>query len=104
MKKIDLTPYDIGGDEPFDVKGSLLNILFFQVESPRDLLSRGELAEKIESSDNSILLEDSEWGKIVDGITKSMQAHAIETGRVQVEFVRRILDAPNVDVTELKAV
>ncbi len=104
MKRIDLTPYDIGGDEPFDVKGSLLNVLFFQVGDPRDLLSRGELAKKIESSGKDVLLEDAEWGKFVDGITRSMQAHAIETSRIQVEFVRRILDAPDVDVSDLKVV
>ena len=103
MKRIDLTPYDIGLDEPFDVRKSLINVLFFQVNDPRELLARDELAKKIESSGEELLIEDSDWQKCVAGITESMQAKVIDTSRIQVEFVRRIISAPDVDVTKLKA-
>lgn len=104
MKRINLTPYDIDGREPFNVKESLINILFFQVSDPRELLYRGELAKKIDTSENEILLEDADWQKFVDGITNSMKAQVIDTSRIQVEFVRRIINAPDVDISKLKAV
>lgn len=103
MKRIDLTPYDTS-DKPFDIKGSLINILFFQVDNPRELLLREELAKKIELAGDELLLEDSDWQKCVVGITESMRAKVIDTSRIQVEFVRRIISAPDVDVTKLKAV
>lgn len=104
MKRINLTPYDIDGKEPFNVKESLINILFFQVSGPKDLLYREELAKKIEASKNEILLEDIDWQKCVGSITRSMKAQVIDTNRIQVEFVRRIINAPDVDISKLKAV
>jgi len=91
VKRIDITPYDIGLDKPFDVKDSLINILFFQVDNPRELLLREELARKIEAPGNELLLEDADWQKLVNGITKSMKAGVIDTSRIQVEFVRRVI-------------
>ncbi len=104
MKRIDVTPYDIGLDKPFSVKESLINILFFQVNNPRELLLREELARKIESSGDELLLEDSDWERCVKGITESMKAGAIDTSRIQVEFVKRVISAPDVDISKLKAV
>lgn len=106
MKRINLTAYDIDGKEPFNVKESLINILFFQVSDPRELLIRDGLARKIESvSDGEdLLLENADWQKFVDGITNSMKAQVIDTSRIHVEFVRRIINAPDVDISKLKAV
>lgn len=106
MKRINLTPYDAGMNEPFNVKESLINILFFQVNDPRELLAREELAKKIESTPDKedLLLENTDWQKCVKGITDSMKARVIDTNRIQVEFVRRIINAPDVDTTKLKAV
>ena len=106
MKRINLTPYDAGFDEPFNVKESLINILFFQVSDPRELLARDELAKKIESvpDGEDLLLEDADWQRCVKGITDSMRAKVIDTSRIQVEFVRRVINAPDVDITKLKVV
>jgi len=106
MKRINLTPYDAGLGSPFNVRESLINMLFFQVIDPRELLAREELAKKIESvpDGKDLLIEDADWQKCVDGITKSMKAEVIDTSRIQVEFVRRIINAPDVDIAKLKAV
>lgn len=102
MRKIDLRPYDVPvyergeivGTQPYKVKESLASLAFIsdgKIEG-RELLKRDELARKIEESDDYVLLEESDWQKLV----KAMDV--VPKGRSDVELVRRLLDAPTVEV------
>lgn len=108
MKKINLKPYDVkwtdkeGKEQttPYDVKSSLINILFHPVLklAGRDLLKAHKLAEKIEEcNEDIILLEDHDYMKLknaaesIKGFTKN-----------DVEFVQRVLEAEDADVQEKK--
>jgi len=113
MRKIELKPYSVKGrqlddetgevkvvDVPYDVKVSLVSVLFhpdLQLKA-HELLERDKLANKInDCKDGSILLEEAEYSKltqaieVVKGFTKN-----------DVEFVRRILEAEQVSVKEKK--
>jgi len=109
MKKIDLANYTVrvmdngaGGlvDVPYDVKKSTIDILFHQDLrlGAFELLERDKLANKINDWKNGdLLLEEAEHGKL---------KNAIETitgfNKNDVEFVKRILFAEQVDVEEKK--
>lgn len=101
MRKIDLTSYPVGEGNTFEVRPSLVSILFNQDKlDGREVIRRDELAQKIEACpDDSILLEEVDWNRIVGGLTATdLKPH----GRSVVEFLRRVLDAPQVEVTEKK--
>lgn len=82
---------------PYHVKDSIINLLF----NPDLLLSNAEvvkqdiLAIKIEQCDGEILLEDEEY----DRIKKAFDTFK-GYGRDSVELVRRINEAPVVEVGE----
>lgn len=85
---------------PYHIKDSLIEILLARDNqlSGQDLLDRDVIARKVnECSDGSILLEEVEWGKLVASINTVKGL-----GRPDVEFVRRILEAPEVKVEEKK--
>lgn len=96
MRKIDLKDYQDDG-KAYPVKQTITLLLF----NPdlrlvaRDLISQDALARKIEESDSSVLLEETEYQKV---------KLAVETAkgwqRGDLEFVRRILEAPEVPVKE----
>ena len=99
MRKIDLTSYTVEGDHTFDVRASLAAILFNEDKlDGRELIRRDELARKVENwPDHTLLLEESDWMKFERGLNASdLKPH----GRSVVEFVKRVLDAPEVDVKE----
>jgi hypothetical protein len=99
MRKIVLTAYEVGEGRTFDVRSSLVSILFNEEKlDGREVIRRDELATKIEKHpDESILLEDVEWNKLVTGLGASdLKPH----GRSVVEFIKRVLDAPDVAVQE----
>lgn len=104
MRQIDLSNYTVRvkGEEqewvelPYEMKESLIELLFSRDLglSGRELLARDDLARKInDCPDGKVLLEESDWNKLVQ---------AVETvkglGRPDVDFVRRILNAPEVEV------
>jgi hypothetical protein len=98
MRKLDLMSYSFG-ESKFEVRPSVVAVLFNEENlDGREIIRRDELARKIEDFEgDEILLEEAEWAKIVSGLNASnLKPH----GRSIVEFVRRILDAPKVEVTE----
>ena len=100
MKKIDLTAYSIGSGNTFDIRTSLVAVLFNEKVDPRELLKRDALATRIEQWEgDTLLLENAEWQKVVGGLSAT---DLKPFGRDVVEFVRRVLDAPDVSVVEAR--
>ncbi len=105
MKKIDVRDYLVAVsiedgtvvEIPYTVKESLVSCLFHPELKlgGRDVIERDVIAKKIESAEDSVLLEDSEYQKLFD---------AFETvrgfGKAEVELVRRVFEAESVDVAE----
>lgn len=95
MKSISLIPYKVG-DQDYEVKKSLAGVLFVPGLnlSAREAVDHDRIARKIEEcTSDEILLEDSDWQKI----KRSVEVHTGFT-RNDVEFVHRVLNAPEVDV------
>lgn len=88
MKKIDLTPYNLGENE-VSVKNGIAVVLFHpgQRLSARDIISQDALAKKIEGADNSILLEDSDYAKIKSAFESFTEWH-----RGDLELIERVLN------------
>lgn len=85
---------------PYDVRNTMIELLLSRDLglSAREALDREDLARKIrDSSDGTILLEEEEHKKLVA---------AIDTvkgwNRTDLQFLHRILDAPEVEVEEKK--
>lgn len=106
MKKIDLSNYEIDSRNeegkkvkvPYSVKGSLLIILFHPELklSSRELYENNKVAAKIEEcEDDSLLLEDSEYG-IVKKAIETIRGY----NRNDVELINRVLNAETVTVKE----
>lgn len=108
MRQIDLSNYSVHVrdekgewiDLPYEVKDSITEVLFARdlQLSGRELLKRDDLARKLrDCADSNVLLEEEEWNKLV---------MAVETikglGRPDVELVRRILEAPKIEVEAKK--
>ena len=97
MRKINLQPYDFSDGEPYDVKGSIVSLLFSGHLNLgyRQLLEHEHIAQKIEASNSLVLLEETEYREVLN---------AVETftgyGRPDVEFISRITEAPEVEVKE----
>lgn len=108
MRLIDISPYMVAlgpepdaKKEPFNVQYSLAEILFTDRIAGVQLLKRDTLAQKIlgfEGSDK-ILLEEEEYNQL-----KSCVEKYEGFGRIHVEFVRRVLEAPSVDSRGLSVV
>jgi hypothetical protein len=81
---------------PYDVKKSLIAVLFGPELRLRaqDLLERDKLARKIdECKEDSILLEEAEYGMV-----KSAVDSVSGFSRDDVEFVKRVFEASQVEV------
>lgn len=104
LRRIDLSEYEVEllGDNgyvkvPYPVKDSIDAALY----NPnlklnyKELFENDRVAQKIRSSNGSVLLEESEYNKlkhafeVIEGFTKK-----------DLELVRRIIEAPEVDVKE----
>jgi hypothetical protein len=105
MRKIDLTSYDVtvpdgkGGEQtlPYDVRGSLVDGMYhhdLRLNS-KDLFAHDRIAQKIQNSNGFVLLEDSEYERV-----KSTIETITGFRKEDVEFVRRVIDAPEVTVKE----
>jgi len=110
MRRINLENYtEVVRDEesgkdvelPYPVRDSMVDVLLSKELglSSREALAREDLARKIrDSSDGTILIEESEWEKLqtaVDTITGWC--------RTDLEFLHRVIDAPKVEVGEKKS-
>jgi uncharacterized protein YacL (UPF0231 family) len=107
MKKINLKDYEVEVRTPtgtnrvnYEVKTSIIGLLF-QPElklNGVELLKQNQLAEKIlQHQEPEILLEDAEYNKIKQAIDLVKGF-----GKNDVELVRRVLEAEDVSVTEVK--
>jgi hypothetical protein len=105
MRKIDLTSYDVTVPDregkmetlPYDVRGSLSDGMYhpdLRLNS-KDLFTNDRIAQKIRNSNGSVLLEDSEYERV-----KSMIETVTGFRKGDVEFVRRVIEAPEVTVKE----
>lgn len=105
MRRIELAAYRIPWRTDlaeqarvFDVKGSAVSILFNnQTMTPRDLLKVNTVAEKLERANGHVLLENAEYDLLMAGLEGT---GANQLTRDAVEFVRRILEAPSVEVEQ----
>lgn len=108
MKKIKTTPYQFvvnSSDgkpttQDFNVKEALINILLHPELklNGRDLLLAHKFAEKIENcQDDFILVDLTDYVRLTKAI-ETLQGF----NKVHVEFVKRIVDAEDVDVQEKK--
>jgi hypothetical protein len=106
MRKLDLKNYEVEGmledgtpkTQTFDVRSSVTGVLFAQPGlNARDVLELDDLRKKIQQDhpEDSVLLEESDYQKILK---------AFEAFRgfryMDVELVRRVLNAPEVKVRE----
>lgn len=110
MRKIAIADYKIKArdqetgnsiEAPYNVKESLISILFLpalQLQAV-ELLERDRLGSKImDVKDGFVLLEEAEYKKVLDAVNLHKGF-----GKNDVEFVRRVLEAEEVDVKEDKA-
>jgi hypothetical protein len=96
MRKISLIPYKVEGED-YKVKESILNLLFSPHLrlSARAIIENDRIARKIEAAGDEVLLEDAEYQKIKVSV-ETFEGY----GRQDLEFVNRILEAPEVPVKE----
>lgn len=106
MRRMDLTPYPvvvgIGNDkraEPYDVRFSLRVLLLHpHLElNATGLLKNQDLVDKLAKAESPVLLEDAEWNQIVQAVDKIRGFSGND-----VELMRRIKNAPEVKVAEVK--
>ena len=99
MRKLDLTDYQTGGEQMFAVRSSLAAVLFNQEGiNPRELIARDALATRIETHpDDTLLVEEADYAKLMAGLNAT---NLTQVGRAAAKFVRRLLDAPVVEVEE----
>ena len=101
MRKIDLSGYSTGLPESpvvYNVRQSCHNVLFHPELrlGASDLLRHYEIATKITNSpDGAVLLEDAEYAVLERSLNG---VHGF--GPNDVEFVRRVQEAPRVEVAE----
>jgi predicted glycosyltransferase involved in capsule biosynthesis len=103
MRKFDISEYEVtmenGQAIPYRVKDSAVTILFNPDRKLNavELMKANKLAERIMAAKDSILLEEADYGEL---------KKACETvrgyGKEDVEFVRRIIEAPEINVVEGK--
>lgn len=89
---------------PYEVKNSLIELLFSKDPDGRhpelrlsgiELLERDDLARKVKDCDGVLLLEEPEWLKL-----KTTAESTTGFGRPDVELIRRIMNAEEVEVEE----
>lgn len=105
MRRIDLSPFTVvrfgpkGNEEvPYELRDSLVSVLFAEEQhlSAVNALKNDKIANKIlDCPEDSLLLEEVEYDALRSGLdaTKGFS-------RQDVELIRRIIDAPQVEVTE----
>lgn len=110
MRELNITSYNVkmrlpNGSHKFDeydVKDSLISLLFMPGNNvnARESFKRQKLAEMIKScQDKTILIEEGDYQKLVEAAEKIQ-----DVGRNDVEFMHRIMDAPEVEVEKVEKV
>jgi hypothetical protein len=112
MREINLASYKVkikeskGGKlvdrtDTYNVKDSLISILFMPGNgvTARESFKRQVLADKIEAADKTVMIEEADWMKLVEAAEKIENV-----GRNDIEFMHRILDAPEVKVEKVEKV
>lgn len=93
MRKISLVPYQVNESESYDVRGSLVTILFSNGLGPDDLIEHDRIAKKIENTENNeVLLDENEYNRIVFCVNSFPKGF----GRNDLEFVTRIMNAEEI--------
>lgn len=105
MFRIDVTEYSFTAktpdgqtvSTPYDVKDSMATILLNpqQKLNGTSLLRSNMIAEKILKAEGSVLLEDAEYQTL-----RNAADTTVGFDRQDVELVRRIMDAPRIEVKE----
>lgn len=100
MRTIDLSDYTTSEGQIFNVRPSLVVVLFSEPKlGPREMIRRDELARRIEEQVESVLLvEEEDYARIVRGLEHT---DFKEIGRAAVPLIERVLNAPVAQV-ELK--
>lgn len=96
MREINLKPYKFStpdGWKDYDVKQTLVVVLFAGGVPVREAIERDKIARGIESAGDSILLEEEEWNRCVKAIDSLK-----DITRYDIECMKRVLDAPKVEV------
>lgn len=96
MRKITLTPYSVGQDQ-YDVKGSIVAVLFAHKLNPMDLIEYDRIAKKIEASETEIELNEGEY-QIIRSCVESL---SVGYERRDLEFVQRVLNAGEITSEEI---
>jgi len=98
MRKISLIPYNIGNGQMYDVRQSIINLMF----APelrlgiRDAIENDRIARKIESAENhEVILEDAEFARVKQAFDV-FQGY----GRNDLELIARVQDAAEITVKE----
>ena len=104
MRKIDLSNYGVEVETqegkksiPYNVKGSLVDSLYHPELrlGSRELFENDRVAQKINSSEGYVLLEEADYQKL------KLAFDTIKGFRKEdVELVKRVLEAPEVEVQE----
>jgi hypothetical protein len=110
MRQISVKPYSVQMPHPdattgtlvaktvaFDVRGSMIAVLFGAGVNGRELLKRESLAKKIETAKATVLLEEEEYQTLLTAFRAWERF-----GRHEVELLRRIEEAPTVSVRPAK--
>ena len=98
MRKLDLRNYTAFNGQAFEVRPSLVAILFNGKYDPRELIARDRLAQRIEAApDEFILLEETDFARLMSGL-EATDLSGI--GRSATPFCQRLLDTATVDVQE----
>jgi predicted glycosyltransferase involved in capsule biosynthesis len=101
MRKFDVTEYEVtmadGQTLPYRVKDSAITILFNPERklTALELLKTNKLAEQIMDAKGSILLEEAEYAQL-KGACETVRGY----GKEDIELVRRVLEAQEIDVIE----
>lgn len=94
MRKIVVSDYIVEGNT-YEVKRSLIVVLFHPDRKldAFDTLKAQKIAQKIEAAPESVLLEESEYEQLLEGI-KVTRGFT----RNDVELIERVLNAPEVNL------
>ena len=96
MRKVDLRSYTEFSGHPFEVRPSLVAILFSGKYDPRELIARDKLAQRIENEPGEfILVEEVDFARLISGLNATDLS---SIGRSAAQFCQQLLDTPTVDV------
>ena len=97
MRKVSLIPYRLPGDIAYDVRGSLVELLFAVRLGPEDLGEHDRIARQIETAENNeVILDNKDYERLVF----CLRANPGGYSRNDLEFVNRVMSAEEITVKE----